>query len=124
MSGIDLSNLLKERGLTLADLSVEEYNALSQMASAADDSKLTPESTRSYLRSLISQVERELVATDEFEYFFGGLFRRRSWKQVMLKARLYNYMIFEQIFTSPANAKKDLAAAMTKLPNKLKGRAR
>lgn len=124
MTKVDLSELLKERGLTIADLTVEEFNTLSEMATAADDSKLTPESTRGYLRSLISQVERELVVTDEFEYFFGGLLRRRSWKQVMLKARLYNYMIFEQIFTSPANAKKDLAAAMTRLPNKLKGRTK
>jgi hypothetical protein len=110
-----VEDFLKPHGLKYEDLTPDEQVTLGKWIDASDEGKLTPDKIRDYLRGLIIAVERELVATDEFEYVL--IFKRRSWKQVMLKARLQNYMTIEQIFLSPNQAKKELADGLARIAN-------
>lgn len=115
-----VDDLLKPHGLKYEQLTAEEQITLTQMIDQAQDKKLTPEKTKNFLRSLIGSVEKDLVSTDEFVYVFGGLIKLRNWKQVMLKARLQNYLMLETIFTSPDQAKREIAEALTRLSAQLK----
>lgn len=115
-----VDDILKPYGLKYEDLKPEEHLTLTQWIDAADSKKITPEKTRGFLRSLILTVEQELISTDEFDYIFFGLFKRRNWRQVILKARLQNYLMLETIFLSPTQAKQDMAASLMRLSDQIK----
>lgn len=76
--------------------------------------ELTVNDIRAYVHNNIIAVEQELVETDEFEYFFFGLLKRVSRKQILLKARLKSYLLTEKLLISADQAKEQLKSFVTK----------
>lgn len=103
-----VEEILGSRGVDIGDLLPEEKTNLFKLLEAAEKSKVTPDKLGQHLRECISAIERELVVTSEFEYFFFGLFKRVNRAQIYMKARLHNYIFLEYFITSPTRARRQL----------------
>jgi len=77
-----------------------------KMLEAVQKAQIDQVSLKKYIVSMRESVERELIKTPEFKWVF--IFRVFNRKQIMLKARLQNYLLWEAFLVSPKKAKERL----------------
>ena len=90
---------------------IESLNALEKdtylkMLEAVQKAQLSPEKLRDYIITMREAVTRELVNEPEFNYIF--IFKVPNRRQIMLKARLHNYLLLEAFLISPERAEQQL----------------
>ena len=95
--------ILEKIGLKYEDLNSSEKETLNQWVQSMQKSSLTLEKVKESIQSMRYAVEQELINEPETRFFF---FINR--KQILLKARLRNYMLIEALLTSPERAKQAL----------------
>ena len=113
-----VNDLLKKHNATLEDLTRDEMDAFFNLLKATESRQLDIPKITLYLRDLITALEKEFIVTDEWEYFFFGLFRRESRKHLHMKARLENYLILENLVTSPERAKRAMEEVLERIGKK------
>ena len=96
-----LDEILKKRNLKYEDLTPHERETYAELAKSLNIAQITPDKLRDYISGMRASVEGELV--DEPEYLFIFFPNRRN---ILLKARLKNYLLFEAFLLSPERAKK------------------
>lgn len=105
-----IDELLKKYNLKYEELTVEEKATFHSMLSALQESQLTMEKLRDYISNMKYAVEQALVDEPEFSYIF--IFKVPNRKQIMLKARLKNYMLLEAFLLTPDKAKRALEQSL------------
>jgi hypothetical protein len=90
---------------------VEDFNSLEKetyfkMLEDVQKSQMSNEKLRDYIIAMRNAVERELINEPEFIRVF--IFKFENRKQILLKARLQNYMLLESFLISPERAKQAL----------------
>ena len=101
----DLDELLKSKGIKDFDeLRAEEKETYFKMLEMVEAAKITLEDFKRMIKTMRQAVELELATVR-----IGWI--RRLWdgdKDIMLKARLKNYILFESFFDRPDKAKEIL----------------
>lgn len=105
-----IDDLLEKKGLKLEDLNPTEKEYFFSMLDSLRKTELTPDKLKEYIHSMRDAVEKEL--SEEPEYIQVFIFRFRNDKNILLKARLRNYMLFESFLLSPEKAKEALDRAL------------
>lgn len=100
------SEIEEKTGLKIEKLTADEKQTYFTMLDAVRETQLTPEKLRDYILSMRDAVERELINEPEFIRVF--IFKFENRKQILLKARLQNYMLLEAFLISPEKAKQQL----------------
>lgn len=103
---MSLTDKLEEKGINISSLNPIEKETYFKMLETVQKSQLTPEKLREYITYMREAVERELVKEPEFNYIF--IFKVPNRNQIMLKARLFNYLLLESFVLSPEKAEKQL----------------
>mgnify|MGYP001499066919 CR=1 FL=1 len=115
-----IDEILKKFGLKEEDLDTPghsgEMATLLKMQQTIQQNQVTVESTRKYITSLREAVTKELVDEPEFNYIF--IFKVPNRKQVMLKARLKNYLLLEAYLSSPERMKEEMENMVSVLAGK------
>lgn len=107
------SEIEEKFGLRIEELNAEEQVTYNNMVSAVQEAQLDHIKLRDYIITMRNEVERELVNEPEFIRIF--IFKFENRKQILLKARLKNYMLLEAFLISPEKAKErleDMVAGM------------
>ncbi len=108
-----IDKILKKFGISFEELSEEEVTTLNTWLEQLKTRAITPDDIRNHVLAMKDSVEQELINTPEYiDFFFVKLHNR---KQILLKARLRNYMLLDAFFTSPERAKKALEAQIETL---------
>ena len=102
-----IDELLKQYNLKYEDLSVDERGTLHSWLNALNQGKLTVEKIKTYIASMRDSVEVELTEPNLEEK-----------KDLLLKARLRNYMLMEAFLSTPEKAKQALERAMMGIAKK------
>lgn len=92
--------------LTYEQLTLDERNTLHGWLEQLSAKALTVEDVKKHIRVMIGSVEQEL--SNEPEYIQVLFFRFRNDKNILLKARLRNYLLLEAFLTAPERAKEAL----------------
>lgn len=108
-----MDEILDKAGLKYEDLNSAERETLNVWMSRLEQSQMTLESVRSAVSDMKDAVEQELISEPEFNYLF--IFKIPNRKQILLKARLKNYLLLEAFLSSPDKAKKALDRAVSGL---------
>ena len=112
MSLID--DLLENVGLKYEDLDspghLGEKEYLLDMVKSLETKTLTIESLKEILSSMRQNVTQEIVNEPEFNYIF--IFKVPNRKQILLKARLKNYLLLEEALTAPDKVRKSIEAQL------------
>lgn len=106
----------KKFGITIDQLNDLEKETYFKMLETVQKSQLTPERLREYITSLREAVEYELVKEPEFHYIF--VFKVPNRNQILLKARLQNYLLLEGFLLSPQRAKEQLEGMISNIGSK------
>lgn len=93
-------------GIDIGKLNDLEKETYLKMLEVVQKSQLTPEKLRDYISVMREAVEKELIKEPEFNRIF--IFKVDNRKQILLKARLQNYILLEAYLISPEKAKKQL----------------
>ena len=100
------SQLEKKFGIKIETLNSVEMATYNKMLKAVQKAQIDQVTLKKYVVSMRESVERELIKEPEFKWIF--IFRVFNRKQIMLKARLQNYLLWETFLVSPAKAKERL----------------
>lgn len=103
---MSLTDEIEQKGIDVTKLSTDEQQTYFTMLEAVQNAQLTPEKLREYIIAMRSAVEQELINEPEFIRVF--IFKFENRKQILLKARLQNYMLLEAFLISPQIAQKRL----------------
>lgn len=99
---MNLDKLLEKVGLTYEELTSAERDTLGTWMESLSKSKISISSVKDYISSMRDAVELELTKTD-----------LNSKQDLLLKARLKNYMLLEAFLTTPEKAKEALERAIS-----------
>lgn len=110
---MNITEELEQRGFNIGKLNTEEKQTYFSMLDTVQKTQMTPEKLRDYIASMRDAVERELINEPEFIRIF--IFKFENRKQILLKARLQNYMLIEAFLTSPERAEQQLKDMVTGL---------
>ena len=110
------SDIEEKLGVKIEDLNALEKETYFKMLESVKEKQLTPEKLHEYLVSMRDAVERELINEPEFIRIF--LFRIENRNQILLKARLKNYMLLIDFLVAPKRAKETLESMMSNIPEK------
>jgi|SRR3990167_336717 len=111
---MSLTSQIEEKlGLNIENLNAQEKQTYLNMLTDVEQSIMTPEKLRDYIISMKTAVETELINEPEFIRVF--IFKFDNRKQILLKARLQNYMLLESFLLSPERAKEQLESAISGL---------
>lgn len=97
----------------IEDLNALEKETYFQMLEEVQKSQLTIEKIKGYISNMRDGVAKELIDEPEFTRILFFKFDNR--KQILLKARLKNYILLESFLTSPERAKEQLENAVSGL---------
>lgn len=112
-----LTDQIEERlGVNIEKLNADEQQSYFTMLETVQKAQLTPEKMRDYIISMRSAVEMELINEPEFIRVF--IFKFENRKQILLKARLQNYMLLEAFLISPQRAQEQLESMIKNLIGK------
>jgi hypothetical protein len=115
-----INDVLAKFGLKEEDLDTPghsgEMETLLKMQQTIQKNQVSVESTRSYVASLREAVTRELIDEPEFNYIF--IFKVPNRKQILLKARLKNYLLLEAYLSSPERMKQEMEDIVSVLAGK------
>lgn len=103
---MNITEELESKGFKIEKLNAAEKETYFEMLNVVQQSQLTPEKLLGYITSMREAVEKELINEPEFLYIF--IFKVENRKQVLLKARLQNYMLLEAFLSSPKRAEEQL----------------
>ena len=101
---MNIDDILQKTGLKYEDLNAGEKETLSSWLEALSKNKLTLEGVKTYLASMRDSVEQELTKV--------GF---NSKQDILLKARLRNYMLLEAFLSTPEKAKQAVEKAISGL---------
>jgi len=104
-----IDQILDKVGYKYEDLNSDERDVLNGWIQALGKNEVTVERIREYIVSMKSSIENELTKTD-FD----------SKKDILLKARLRNYMLLEAFLVSPKKARKALESAVAGMASNIK----
>lgn len=110
---MDIDALLERAGLKYEDLNAIERKTFNEMIEKVSKTEINHETLKEYISAMKDSVERELA--DEPEYVRVWIFAFRNDKNVLLKARLRNYMLLEAFLESPKKAKEALDRAISSM---------
>src|SRR3990167_10007728 len=114
---MSLTSQIEEKlGLNIENLNAQEKQTYLNMLTDVEQSIMTPEKLRDYLISMRSAVEEQLINEPEFIRIF--IFKFDNRKQILLKARLQNYILLESFLMSPERAKQQLESAISNVIGK------
>jgi len=99
-----LFQLLRQRNINYEDLNTAEKETLENWENALKASELTIEKIRDYIGMMVTGVENELAAYD-----------LPKEKDLLLKARLRNYILLRAFLTGPEKARKAMEQAVNNL---------
>ena len=100
------SKIEEKYHIKIESLNAPEKETYFKMLEAVQKAQLTPEKLRDYIITMREAVTRELVNEPEFNYIF--IFKVPNRRQIMLKARLHNYLLLESFLISPEKAEQQL----------------
>lgn len=101
---MNVTEQLEDKGIKIDSLTPDEKQTYFSMLKAVEEATLTPEKLKDYIHDMREAVERDLIAEPEFNRVLFFKFENR--KQILLKARLHNYLLLESFLNSPNKAKK------------------
>ena len=110
---MSLTDRLEEKGINIDTLNSVEKETYFKMLDEVQKAQLTPERLKDHISSMREAVERELIDEAEFNYIF--IFKVANRRQIMLKARLKNYILLESFLLSPAKAKEALESMVANI---------
>lgn len=99
-----VDDALEKLGLKYEELSPVEKDTLFNWDDLLKKNAVTLDTVKEYLERMRDSVEEELVDEPEFNRIF--LFRIQNRKQILLKARLKNYLLLLALLGTPEKAKK------------------
>lgn len=108
-----IDDILQRAGLQYDDLNRAERETLDQWMQALRKNKVSLSSVQDHISAMKNAVERELA--DEPEYRTILFFKVRNDKNILLKARLRNYLLLEAHFTSPEKARQAVENAISSM---------
>lgn len=103
---MNITEKIEERLGSIDKLNAEEKQTYFSMLETVKSAQLTPEKLKEYITSMRQAVTKELVDEPEFNYIF--IFKVPNRKQILLKARLQNYMLLEAFLDTPRKAEEAL----------------
>lgn len=104
---MNITQAIEEKlGLKIEKLRADEKQTYFSMLDAVKQAEMTPEKLKDYIVSMREAVTKELVNEPEFNYIF--IFKVPNRRQILLKARLQNYMLLEAFLSTPEKAKAQL----------------
>ena len=103
-----LDALLSKLNLKYEDLSAAERQTLQQWLEQLSQREVTVQDIKGHILAMKEAVEQELINTEEYLHLF--LFKIPNRKQILLKARLKNYLLIESFLATPERAKRALEA--------------
>lgn len=110
------SDIEEKLKIDIDDLNTEEQATYLKMLEQVQSSQLTPEKLRDYIVFMREAITKELVNEPEFNYIF--IFKVPNRKQILLKARLQNYILLESFLLSPQRAQQALEDMIGNLERK------
>jgi hypothetical protein len=102
--------ILEKFGLKYEDLDASERETLHSWQNVLSENKLTLDNVRAYISSMRDAVEVKLTKTGH-----------NSKQDLLLKARLRNYMLLESFLSTPEKAKAALERAIAGMVSNRKG---
>ncbi len=102
-----IDKILEQLGLKYEDLSRTEQETFESWSTALEKSVVTISDVRNYVSSMRDSVEQELTKVDY-----------NNKQDILLKARLRNYMLLEAFLSTPEKARQALDRAMAGLVKK------
>ncbi len=103
---MNITQELENKGLRIDKLNAEEKQTYFSMLDASRQAQMTPEKLKDYIATMRDAVEKELINEPEFIQVF--IFKFENRKQILLKARLQNYMLLDAFLKSPQRAEEQL----------------
>ena len=103
---MSLTDKLEEKGIDIDKLNSVEQETYLKMLGEVQKAQMTPEKLKSYVSTMREAITNELIKEPEFNYIF--IFKVANRKQILLKARLQNYILLESFLLSPEKAKQAL----------------
>jgi hypothetical protein len=104
-----INEILEKIGLKYEDLNASERETLFSWSEALSKSQISIESVKGYIKSMRDSIEQELTKVS---------FNTKQ--DLLLKARLRNYMLLEAYLSTPEKAKEALDRAVAGLVSKKK----
>lgn len=109
-----LDDLLANTGLKYEDLDspghLGEKEYLLNMVKQLETRALTVEDIKQTISQMRVRVTQDLIEEPEFNYIF--IFKVPNRKQILLKARLKNYILLEEALLTPEKIKKAIEAQL------------
>ncbi len=96
-----IDKILERVGLSYNDLRPDEIETINTWISELQKSKITTTRIKDHITSMKQSVEQGLTKTSH-----------NTKKDILLKARLRNYLLLEALLTSPDRAKEQLDQAI------------
>ena len=106
-----IDKLLEKFNLKFEDLTPEERQTLYTWVDVLEKGQLTVEKVRENISSMKYAVENALIDEPEFAYIF--IFKVPNRKQILLKARLKNYILIEAMLSTPERARAELEKVLS-----------
>ena len=114
---MSLTSAIEEKlGFSIDKLEPDEKATYLKMLDEVEQSRMTPEKLRDHIISMRIAVEQQLINEPEFIRIF--IFKFDNRKQILLKARLQNYILLESFLMSPERAKQQLESAISNVIGK------
>lgn len=104
---MNIDTLLEKVNLKYDDLTPDEKQTLNTWSEALQKGQLTVERIREYIVSMKQAVESEVTKTD-----------LNSKQDLLLKARLRNYMLLEGFLSTPEKAQEQIENAISGMVGK------
>lgn len=95
-----MDELLQALGLEYEQLNLDERNTLNEWLSALQTKQLTVSDIRSYINKMKDEIARKLAEVPDDE--------KHKTENILLKARLQNYILLYAFVSSPFEAKQEL----------------
>lgn len=111
-----IDNLQEKYKFKVDDLSKEERSDFYAMLSDVQKTELDPQKMRDHMAIMRYTVEKLLIKEPEFVRVF--IFKFANRKQILLKARLQNYMMLEAFLSSHKKAQQFLEDSLAVMHNK------
>lgn len=104
---MSLTDRIEEKlGTKIEQLNSLEKETYLSMLEQVQKAQLSPEKLRDYIISMREAVTRELIKEPEFIRVW--IFKFENRQQILLKARLQNYLLLEGFLLSPEKAQQQL----------------
>ena len=107
---MNIDEILERVGVKYEDLNALERKTFNEMIEKVAKTEINNETLKDYISAMKDSVEREL--SEEPEFVRVWFFAFRNDKNILLKARLRNYMLLEAYLESPKKAKEALDRAI------------